>query len=150
MQNDRDRLIELVFKSEYSDFPCHLNNVRIEDLADYLLANGVIVPPCKVGDKVAVRALCECVATIPDNDECRFICPFEDDCEYEDCDNANERIFNTEISSIFNDGLGWKITFKNICGIEASFTDLGTSFFVGENAEQQALEYVKQALKEQK
>ena len=45
MQNDRDRLIELVFKSEYSDFPCHLNNVRIEDLADYLLANGVIVPP---------------------------------------------------------------------------------------------------------
>ena len=25
---------------------------RIEDLADYLLANGVIVPPCKVGDTV--------------------------------------------------------------------------------------------------
>lgn len=23
-----------------------------DDLADYLLANGVIVPPCKVGDKV--------------------------------------------------------------------------------------------------
>lgn len=49
---DRDRLIELLFKSEYSDFPCHLNNVRIEDIADYLLANGVIVPPCKVGQTV--------------------------------------------------------------------------------------------------
>lgn len=52
MQTDRDRLIELIFKSEYSDFPCHLNNVRIEDFADYLLANGVIVPPCKVGDDI--------------------------------------------------------------------------------------------------
>lgn len=62
--------------------------------------------PCKVGDKVAVRACCECVQTIPDNDECRYICPFEDDCECEDCDNANERIFNTEISSIFNNGFG--------------------------------------------
>lgn len=69
--------------------------------------------------------------------------PFEDDCECEDCDNANERIFNTEISSIFNNGYGWKITFKNICGIEASFSDLGISFFVGEDAEQQALEYVR-------
>ena len=49
---DRERLIELMFKSEYSDFPCHLDNVRIEDLADHLLENGVIVPPCKVGDMV--------------------------------------------------------------------------------------------------
>ena len=52
---DRDRLIELIFKSDYSDFPCHLNNVRIDALADYLLANGVIVPPCKVGDIVYVK-----------------------------------------------------------------------------------------------
>lgn len=132
---DRDRLIELI-EGWYA-------NPTTEYLADYLLANGVIIPPCKVGDKVAVRACCEVVATIADNDECRFICPFEDDCECEDCDNANERIFNTEISSIFNNGFGWKITFKNICGIEASFSDLGISFFVGENAKQQAIEYVR-------
>ena len=106
----------------------------------------IIVPPCKVGDKVAVRACCECVSTIPDNDECRYICPFEDDCECEDCDNANERIFNTEISSIFNDGFGWKVTFKGLSIIEANITDIGTSFFVGENAEQQAKEY-EQTLK---
>lgn len=40
---DRDRLIELIHDSDYS-----LNSVG---LADHLIANGVIVPPCKVGDK---------------------------------------------------------------------------------------------------
>ena len=41
----RDRLIELL----------SVTNLSIEDAcccADYLLANGVIVPPCKVGDTV--------------------------------------------------------------------------------------------------
>lgn len=44
---ERERLIEL----------CDTNNgwvdeVPAEKFADYLLANGVIVPPCKVGDAV--------------------------------------------------------------------------------------------------
>lgn len=46
--NERDRLIELIHKAiiewEYGD--------ASEKIADYLLANGVIVPPCKVGDVV--------------------------------------------------------------------------------------------------
>ncbi len=113
------------------------NNIACKFFKDI---SRIIEPPCKVGDKVAVKALCECVQTIPDHDECRYICPFEDDCECDDCDNANERIFNTEISSIFNNGLGWKITFKDLFCIEADFTDIGVSFFVGENAEQQAKE----------
>ena len=40
----RDRLIDLIHDSDLS-----LDSVR---LADHLLANGVIVPPCKVGDKL--------------------------------------------------------------------------------------------------
>lgn len=48
----RDRLIELFEKAldEYgkNNFPCFVSNY----LTDYLLANGVIVPPCKVGDTV--------------------------------------------------------------------------------------------------
>ena len=47
---DRDRLIELMqnWGTENTDsFP-------FESVADYLLANGVIVPPCKVGDKVYI------------------------------------------------------------------------------------------------
>lgn len=49
----RDRLIELI-----NNYPCMstAEDCFIEsissDLADYLFANGVIVPPCKVGTKV--------------------------------------------------------------------------------------------------
>lgn len=41
---DSDRLIELIHDSGYS-----LDSVK---LADYLIANGIIVPPCRVGDTV--------------------------------------------------------------------------------------------------
>lgn len=44
MSDNRDRLIELIHDSDYS-----LNSVG---LADYLLANGIIVPPCKAGDTI--------------------------------------------------------------------------------------------------
>ena len=44
--SDRDRLIELIQKE--------VPRPKADALADYLLANGVIVPPCKVGDKVFV------------------------------------------------------------------------------------------------
>ena len=40
---DRDRLIELM---KYKRF------LETSELADHLLASGVIVPPCKVGDTV--------------------------------------------------------------------------------------------------
>ena len=44
----RDRLIELL-ESTPTDFE---GNRNVGVIADYLLANGVIVPPCKVGDTV--------------------------------------------------------------------------------------------------
>lgn len=43
----RDRLIDLIHDSDLS-----LDSVR---LADHLLANGVIVSPCKVGDTLWIR-----------------------------------------------------------------------------------------------
>ena len=45
--NDRDRLIELLANSG-----CSADLDTYQELADYLLANGVIVPPCKVGQTV--------------------------------------------------------------------------------------------------
>ena len=45
----RDRLIELLDNIFHSDFNGDYEN-GIRDIADRLLANGVIVPPCKVGD----------------------------------------------------------------------------------------------------
>ena len=55
--NDREKLIELIYGAKcvetwdyYNDEP--MKPCPIERLADHLLANDVIVPPCKVGDKV--------------------------------------------------------------------------------------------------
>ena len=43
--NERERLIELM--EQATNGSCH-----VEDVTDYLLENGVVVPPCKVGDTV--------------------------------------------------------------------------------------------------
>ncbi len=51
----RDRLIELLsyFADGYVVQNRHIAfDTKVCDIADYLLANGVIVPPCKVGDTV--------------------------------------------------------------------------------------------------
>ena len=45
----RDRLIELLQSVPTID---HEGNRGVGNIADYLLENGVIVPPCKVGDMV--------------------------------------------------------------------------------------------------
>lgn len=52
----RDRLIELLggFPIFYSTMKERWMPEAVERLADYLLANGVIVPPCKVGDTLYV------------------------------------------------------------------------------------------------
>lgn len=42
---DRDRLIDILMRNPGGAY-------TFEDFADYLLQNGVIVPPCKVGDTV--------------------------------------------------------------------------------------------------
>lgn len=51
----RDRLIELIKQGENEFMHSILSDFDLLDyLADYLLANGVIVPPCKIGDDVYV------------------------------------------------------------------------------------------------
>jgi hypothetical protein len=48
---DRDRLVELIEDRLPKRIETFFRK-DIEDIADYLLANGVIVPPCKVGDSI--------------------------------------------------------------------------------------------------
>lgn len=49
---DRDRLIELINHNQCYGSPVEngVKSVSNEALAENLIANGVIVPPCKVGD----------------------------------------------------------------------------------------------------
>ena len=47
----RERLIELI---NVAVGDSNLTDSEVKIVADYLLAKGVIVPPCKVGDKVFV------------------------------------------------------------------------------------------------
>ena len=58
---DRDMLIEIFKKTEYTPFPemtmkSNLGNqftdYALNHIVDELLANGIIVLPCKVGDKI--------------------------------------------------------------------------------------------------
>lgn len=52
----RDRLVELLrgFYKEYAGghYVFYLTDDEADEVADHLLANGVIVPPCKVGQTV--------------------------------------------------------------------------------------------------
>ena len=52
----RDRLTRLidgfVFGTQIAVNSIEWNSAKVKELADYLIANGVIVPPCKVGDTV--------------------------------------------------------------------------------------------------
>ena len=56
---ERERLIELLMQGDIAAakqgvFNCCMCKREAEILADYLLENGVIVPPCKVGDIVYI------------------------------------------------------------------------------------------------
>ena len=55
----REQLIKLIleaeiFASEVGFFNCHFSKPKAECVTDFLLENGVILPPCKVGDTVWV------------------------------------------------------------------------------------------------
>lgn len=95
--DERERLIELL---KYQNCPspmlcdknckyAHLEMCYEERTADYLLANGVIVPPCKVGDTVycieyrTVReAIVKQVKSLQDEAGTKFFVQVE--CEFED------------------------------------------------------------------
>lgn len=53
---DRNKLIELLCKAPlgFKTFENQYYKSTISKIADYLIANGIIVLPCKVGDKVYI------------------------------------------------------------------------------------------------
>ena len=111
---DRDRLIELL--QEYTD-----NNNgggSNHGRADYLLANGVIVQPCKMGDKVYVIS--------------RY---YAGDWEIYECNIESITVYekNTFISCVANDVRFGRINF----GLNIS--DLNKTFFLTKEEAEKAL-----------
>lgn len=49
----KDKLIDLL-KDTLSEWECDVTDKTIEEIADHLSANGVIVPPCKIGEKIFI------------------------------------------------------------------------------------------------
>jgi len=80
---------------------------RLRELVAAERDGRVVVLPCKVGD--AVYAIADCADILKDCDDDYYTgtgaitCPFEKDCEFEECDDANRRIFETYVGSIYKD-----------------------------------------------
>lgn len=109
------------------------SNVTIKEVVDKLAEyedaeeQGLLIRlPCKVGDTVSIKAACECVVTNYDKETNTSDCPFEADCEFEECNNGNERLFTTIIE---NNGHGWYMCLKGIA-IEIPVHHIGKTVFI--------------------
>lgn len=84
MQNDmRDRLVEIIEQSGMLE-----GKIRSGIVADELIANGVIIPPCKVGDKVYAFSYPRTDIIVIDEEtveDCHFIVE-TDECYYDERD----------------------------------------------------------------
>lgn len=118
MQNEmKNRLVELL--QEYTD-----NNNgggSNHGRADYLIENGVIVPPCKVGGSVYVplddKTIQELETVILTIESDSFFLNAVCKCDFENCDN------------VCDDG--------KVCGMHFEYKEIGkTVFLTKEEAEQ--------------
>ena len=53
MSSDKNRLIELL-EDTLHEWECDVSIKTLTEITEHLIANGVIVPPCKVGDEIWV------------------------------------------------------------------------------------------------
>ena len=148
----RDRLIELM--RDCCEFThclgmkdlsiCTNQCTRVGKIADHLLAEGVIVPPCKVGDTVYVITNCENILMHHDNDYFTgtgaIECPFENSCDFEECDDSNLRIFETRVVTIHCEAdFGWTFWCEHIHK-DFMFSEIGETVFITREEAERALE----------
>ena len=109
----RERLIKLIINSVSG---CARN--WAEKIADYLLANGVIVPPCKVGDKVYVLSN----GTIIKTEVIKV--------KYEEEAENHGKFIRERIYAVVGNVLQ-----------EFNFSDIGKTVYLSEEAEQALVNY---------
>ena len=106
----RDRLIELV-KNAHDEQKYLTSDKSINAIADYLLEQGVIVPPCKVGDEVYVITYCRC-----GNVECY---------EQWQCHKKTTKRTPKSYYTAMEQQMGYK-TFFNDIKVEKRYVSIGT------------------------
>lgn len=121
----RDRLVEMLQKRSCFHSKCRnscskcdgipINDDDIDNLADYLLANSVVVLPCKVGDMVYF------VIEDDETEEGKYI--------------SKQQINDVSTRGIF---VSDSLTEEN-CGIFIPFSDFGKTAFLSEEEAERAL-----------
>lgn len=86
--NERERLIELLMQGELEAdkqgvFNCSRSEWKAEIMADFLIGNGVIVPPVKVGGTVYINGKPAEVSFISIESDISFC--IQADCFWKDC-----------------------------------------------------------------
>ena len=77
---DRDRLIELL-EDTLHEWECDVQTETLSQIAEHLIANGVIVPPCKVGDTVYIKNRPLIISFLHIENEVYYVVQFDcDDC----------------------------------------------------------------------
>lgn len=127
--------------------PCKIPQM-VRKLAAYEDAEeqGLLIKlPCRVGDTVYVIAKCENILMHRDDDYFtgtgEIECPFENQCEIEDCDDEHKRIFETVITGVwYGRESEMKIEmFLEDLEITAIESDFGKTVFLTKEAAEKAL-----------
>lgn len=125
------------------------NMAKIKNLLPELFKqadNGLIIElPCKVGDMVYVVAKCESVHVLRDDDYFTgtgaMECPFENQCDFEDCADENKQIFETTITDFWygkQNGKDIEMFFEHL-EITASAKDFDKTVFLTRAEAEKAL-----------
>ena len=119
---------------------------RLWDLENKIEQGTLIELPCKVGDEVYVIATCSDVDMWRIYEENRYQCPFEYDCDYEDCDRDRTtlRIFDTKVTGIYGTvGIkGFFVEFEYL-NIQYKLEDFREKFFLTREEAEKKLEELK-------
>ena len=119
---------------------CRMEQSQLVKLID---EGKLVYLPCKVEDTVYVIAKCDTVCKQCDYDYfCgtgEIQCPFEKVCDFEECNDENERIFETECSGFWleQDG-GWKV-FLDYINADIGVSDIGKTVFLTREEAEKAL-----------
>ncbi len=92
----------------------------------------IIQLPCKVGDRVRLLVACEFIERTRDMETGEIICPFEGTCEFDECEESNEREVISTVERIWSDEFGWQFTVTGMNG-EIPVTDIGKYVFLEED-----------------